>query len=136
MKDLSNFNFFLGISFKVITSLVIITLKKFIYVKYQFPNMLLTCIHFLFTWIGCVILTKFKVFEVKKVPIIKMVPMALSFCGFVLLNNLSLELNTMGVSQHLKVLTLPFVMILSYLMYNKTHSFKIKLTIVGFLIQF
>lgn len=129
--DSSSFKMFIGILFKILTSIVIIPLNKYIYSKYKFPNMLLTCIHFLCTFTGVFILNKCNVFQIKKLPILEMIPMALSFCGFVVLNNLSLEFNTVGVSQHLKVLTMPTVMILSYYLYKTSYSFRVKLAIVS-----
>ena len=129
-KSSCDLNMVTGIAFKVITSILLIPLNKYIYSRYKFPNMILTCIHFVCTFAGVCALRKAGLFEAKRVPIVAMLPMALSFCGFVLLNNLSLEFNTVGVSQHLKVLTMPTVLFISVFFYKKKYPLKIYAAIV------
>jgi hypothetical protein len=76
-----------------ITATHYLILIGLIYVNYEYPNMALTCLNFVFTFIGLLICEKFGVFKIKKVSILKMLPMAASFCGFVVLTNYSLQYN-------------------------------------------
>jgi len=94
--------------------------------------MALTCLHFIFTFIGLIICEKCGVFKIKKVPIIKMLPMAASFCGFVVLTNYSLQYNSVGTYQCLKALTTPIVVVISMYLYNHTYSTKVKLSVVSY----
>ncbi len=127
-----NFSIIAGLLTNLISSVAIIQVNKYIYVNYEYPNMALTCLHFIFTFIGLIICEKCGVFKIKKVPIIKMLPMAASFCGFVVLTNYSLQYNSVGTYQCLKALTTPIVVVISMYLYNHTYSTKVKLSVVSF----
>jgi solute carrier family 35 protein E3 len=47
------------------------------------------------------------VFEVKKVALMDVLPLCVSFCGFVVLTNLSLEYNTVGFYQVCSIVLRP-----------------------------
>ena len=119
-----------GILTNVISSVAIIQVNKYIYVNYGYPNMSLTCLHFIFTFIGLIICERFGVFKIKKVPIMKMLPMSASFCGFVVLTNYSLQYNSVGTYQCLKALTTPIVVVISMYLYNQSYSTRVKLSVV------
>jgi len=121
-----------GILTNVVSSVAIIQVNKYIYVNYEYPNMSLTCLHFIFTFIGLVICERCGLFKIKKVPIIKMLPMSVSFCGFVVLTNYSLQYNSVGTYQCLKALTTPIVVVISMFLYNHTYSTKVKLSVVSY----
>ena len=121
-----------GILTNVVSSVAIIQVNKYIYVNYEYPNMSLTCLHFIFTFVGLLICERCGVFKIKKVPIIKMLPMSFSFCGFVVLTNYSLQYNSVGTYQCLKALTTPIVVIISMYLYNQSYSTKVKLSVVSF----
>ena len=120
-----------GILINFVTSVLIIPINKYIYVKIGFPNITLTCIHFVFTFIGLIICYFFKILTIKRVSIIRMLPMSLTFCGFVVLTNVSLQYNTIGSYQCLKSLTTPGVMLISYYYYKTKYSFRVIMTIVN-----
>ena len=120
-----------GILTNVVSSVAIIQVNKYIYVNYEYPNMALTCLHFIFTFIGLVICERCGVFKIKKVPIVKMLPMSVSFCGFVVLTNYSLQYNSVGTYQCLKALTTPIVVVISMYLYNQTYSTRVKLSVVS-----
>jgi solute carrier family 35 protein E3 len=46
------------------------------------------------------------------------IPISIAFCGFVVLNNMSLERNTIGTYQLLKVLTTPTIVLIERFLYN------------------
>jgi solute carrier family 35 protein E3 len=57
-------------------------------------------------------------------------PLCISFCGFVVLTNLSLQYNSVGFYQIAKVGTTPTVVILETLYYGKVYSTKTKLSLL------
>ena len=116
-------------------SISIVLLNKTVYTRYGFPNMSLTCLHFIFTTIGMCICAGFKMFEIKRLPILKMIPISMTFCGFVALTNLSLQHNTVGTFQLIKTMTTPCIIVLQTTMYARTFSTKVKLTIVSVIIN-
>ncbi len=126
----SDLNVYSGLIINLISSVAIIQLNKYIYVNYGYPNMSLTCLHFIVTFLGLTVLAKLGIFRIKKVPIIKMLPMSVSFCGFVVLTNFSLQYNSIGTYQCLKALTTPIVVLISIYYNNVRYSMKVKLTVV------
>jgi solute carrier family 35, member E3 len=119
-----------GMLINLVSSVSIIQINKYIYTNYGYPNMALTLIHFIITFLGLVFCNLVGVFKVKKVPLKKMLPMSLTFCGFVVLTNYSLQLNSIGTYQCFKALTTPGVVLISYCLYKETYSTKVKLTVV------
>jgi solute carrier family 35 protein E3 len=119
-----------SLSLNVISSIAIIQVNKHIYVNYGFPNMTLTCLNFVITFFGLLICNQLGIYKFVRVPIMKMLPMSMSFCGFVVLANYSLEFNSIGTYQCLKALTTPTVMIISIIFYNHSYSLRVKLSVV------
>uniref|UniRef100_A0A023GD29 Putative glucose-6-phosphate/phosphate and phosphoenolpyruvate/phosphate antiporter n=1 Tax=Amblyomma triste TaxID=251400 RepID=A0A023GD29_AMBTT len=120
----------LCLSWNVILSIVIVILNKWVYVYVNFPNVTMTLYHFIMTFLGLLVCRAFNVFQVKHLPLRQMLPLAVSFCGFVVLTNLSLGHNTVGTYQIIKMLTMPTIMIIQHYWYNKSFSLGIKLTLV------
>jgi len=54
----------------------------------------------------------------------------MSFCGFVVLTNLSLQFNTVGTYQLIKVMTMPCIMVIHTVAYGKSYDAKIKSTLI------
>lgn len=115
----------------ICSSIVIVLINKYIYTNYGFPNMTLTCSHFIMTFIGLVICQQFNLFQPKRLPILSMIPLALTFCGFVVFTNLSLETNTVGTYQLIKTMTTPCIMFIQTYFYEKKFSWPVKLTVVS-----
>nr|CAD7460687.1 unnamed protein product [Timema tahoe] len=113
-----------------ISSIVLVLLNKWVYVYVGFPNITLTFLHFVTTFLGLYFCQKCNVFQVKIVPIRDMVPLAFTFCGFVVFTNLSLETNTVGTYQVAKVMTTPCVILLQMLFYGKKFAIGVKLTLI------
>ncbi|XP_035966320.1 solute carrier family 35 member E3 isoform X11 [Halichoerus grypus] len=119
-----------GLLLNLLVSICIVFLNKWIYVHHGFPNMSLTLVHFVVTWLGLYICQKLDVFAPKSLPPSKLLLLALSFCGFVVFTNLSLQNNTIGTYQLAKAMTTPVIIVIQTLCYKKTFSTKIQLTLI------
>lgn len=120
-----------GLLINLFSSICIVFINKWIYVHYSFPNMTLTLVHFVSTWLGLYVCNKMNMFSPKRLPIRRIVWLALSFCGFVAFTNLSLQNNSIGTYQLAKAMTTPVIILIQTTYYNKTFSTKIKLTLVS-----
>uniref|UniRef100_A0A8P0PEG1 E3 ubiquitin-protein ligase Mdm2 n=1 Tax=Canis lupus familiaris TaxID=9615 RepID=A0A8P0PEG1_CANLF len=118
-----------GLLLNLLVSICIVFLNKWIYVHHGFPNMSLTLVHFVVTWLGLYVCQKLDVFAPKSLPPSKLVLLALSFCGFVVFTNLSLQNNTVGTYQLAKAMTTPVILVIQSLCYHKTFSAKVQLTL-------
>ena len=120
----------------VCCSIMIVLVNKWVYVHYGFPNMTMTCVHFLMTGGGLVICQMFGMFQPRWLPLLKMIPLSMTFCGFVVFTNLSLQFNTVGTYQIAKCMTTPVIIVIQTYYYAKSFSTKVKLTLVsiGFLL--
>ncbi|KAF4522134.1 hypothetical protein B566_EDAN012596 [Ephemera danica] len=118
------------IVFNILSSICIVLLNKWVYVHVGFPNITLTLIHFIVTALGLRICQGLNVFQVKTVPIKEMIPLAFSFCGFVVFTNLSLQNNTIGTYQIAKVMTTPCIIAIQMYFYDKHFTMPVKLTLL------
>ncbi|CAI9537190.1 unnamed protein product [Staurois parvus] len=119
-----------GLLVNLLSSICIVFINKWIYVHHGFPNMSLTLVHFVVTWLGLFLCQRLGVFCPKSLPTSKVLLLALSFCGFVVFTNLSLQNNTIGTYQLAKVMTTPMIILIQTLWYGKTFSLRIKLTLI------
>ena len=126
---------FFGASANIISSIFIVLLNKWIYTHYNFPNMTLTCIHFVVTSLGLVVCRQLNIFQPKSLPLMSMIPLALSFCGFVVFTNLSLGSNTVGTYQLIKTMTTPCIICIQTYFYGRNFSSNVKLTLVRFILK-
>ena len=114
----------------IVFSIIIVLLNKWLYVNTGFPNITLSMIHFLITFIGLIICERMDVFCIKDVALKEMILIAMTFCGFVVFTNLSLAHNTVGTYQIAKMLTTPCVIFLQIIFYKKTFSTVVNLTLI------
>ncbi|XP_072176965.1 solute carrier family 35 member E3-like isoform X1 [Diadema setosum] len=112
------------------SSILIVFLNKWLYRNYGFPNITLTLLHFLMTSLGLVACLNLGLFNRKSIPLINVLPLSLTFCGFVVFTNLSLQNNTVGTYQLAKAMTTPCILLIQTVLYNKTYSMKVKLTLI------
>ncbi|MBN3287287.1 S35E3 protein, partial [Polyodon spathula] len=126
----SNSRIVIGLFANLLSSICIVFINKWIYVHHGFPNMTLTLIHFVVTWLGLYVCQKLDVFAPKRLHPTKIILLALSFCGFVVFTNLSLQNNTIGTYQLAKAMTTPVIIVIQTVYYKKTFSSKIKLTLI------
>lgn len=79
----------------IVSAVGIVLVNKLIYAHYNFPHgIVLTLYHFVITSIGLQILAALKMFPVKPVNLLKVLPLSVSFCSYVVLTNLSLQYNS------------------------------------------
>eukprot|EP00921_Rhytidocystis_pertsovi_P023746 GHVQ01038093.1.p1 GENE.GHVQ01038093.1~~GHVQ01038093.1.p1 ORF type:complete len:643 (+),score=54.64 GHVQ01038093.1:307-2235(+) len=101
------------------TSVSIIWCNKLAYnAGFRWP-MALTTIHFCFTFVGILLCAQFGLFALKTIDAFRVLPISAAFCGFVVFNNLSLQLNSVGVYQLLKVMTTPCIVVLQFFLYSQ-----------------
>jgi len=116
----------------IILSLSLVLLNKWIYSRIKFPNLSLTLIHFISTFIGLIIIKSLNIFSPKSIESIKsLIPLAFTFAGFVVFCNLSLQFNTIGTYQIIKTLTFPTIILIQTYFYEKVFTLQIKLTLVS-----
>eukprot|EP01084_Bolivina_argentea_P054386 99754_1 len=105
----------------------IIFVNKIIFKQYDFQYAtFLTGCHFVITFFGLVLLSMKPIsyFKVRAVNIQEVIPICLAFCGFVIFNNLSLQTNSVGFYQLMKVMTTPVVGIIQFTCYGVTMNTK------------
>lgn len=113
------------------SSIGIVFANKVVFQIFKFKyGTLLTFIHFVFTFLGLEVCRNLGVFERKSVSWKGLLPLCVSFCGFVALTNLSLVYNSVGFYQLMKVLTTPIIVVIQTLFYGETFSTKIKLSLL------
>ncbi|CAF2148884.1 unnamed protein product [Rotaria magnacalcarata] len=120
----------IGCGCNILSSIGIIFLNKYIFSHCQIRTMTLTAIQMAFTSFGLIICLQMNTFVRKSVSIIKVLPLSISFCAFVVFTNLSLEYNTIGTYQLFKVLTTPVVALISWQYYKVEYSRMVIATLV------
>ena len=121
----------LGVAANVLSAISIVFLNKTIYVSYKFPSMTLTLVHFVITSFALQICVWINVFAPKRIKLGSVLPLACSFCGFVVFTNLSLQYNTVGTYQLAKAMTTPVILFIQTLFYSKPTSIPIMLSTVS-----
>ncbi|CAK8688904.1 unnamed protein product [Clavelina lepadiformis] len=125
---------FLLMTINFVSSIAIVMLNKHMYLHREMPPMFLAGFQFLFTFVGLLFLIAASFFKVKSVSILKVVPLSIAFCSFVVFSNLSLKHNTIGTYQILKCLADPFTFLLQVIMYGKKYTVNVKLSLLTVLI--
>ena len=119
-----------GCATNIISSIAIIFLNKYIFSHCQIKTMTLTTIHMMITSLGLCFCLKMRTFTRKAVLIIKILPLSIAYCAFVVFTNLSLEHNTIGTYQLFKVLTTPVVALISWQYYKIKYSSMVISTLI------
>jgi len=130
----SDIKILIGLFLNLTCSLTIVLINKWLFSIAKFPSITLTCCHFFATSIGVYICYVFKIFEKKHVRIFDVLPLAFTFCGFVVFTNLSLMKNSVGTYQLAKTLTTPMIIYIQTRYYAKDFSYNIKLSMLPIII--
>jgi len=96
---------------------------------FTYPT-LLTGFHFIFTFLGLCACAAIGLFRPKPVSIRDIIPLSLSFVGFVVFNNLSLQHNSVGSYQLMKVLTTPVIVVIQAVFFHVPLHYKLKLALL------
>ncbi|KAG5472487.1 hypothetical protein LSCM1_03886 [Leishmania martiniquensis] len=103
---------------------IIIVNKRLIFIEARFEfSTVLTIIHFVVTFLGCVFFAYgVQLFKPKRLPIRRVFPISCAFCGYVVFNNLSLLANSVSVYQVLKILCTPIIVCIERVHYGKREK--------------
>lgn len=119
----------MALNFFSSTSLVV--MNKLAMDKYGFKfATTLTCFHLCCTFLLLLISAKFGVFEIKRLPILNVAKLAAGTMGFITFTNLSLQHNSVGFYQVMKVMTTPTVVIIEALLYQKYLETMLKVSLI------
>lgn len=86
--------------------------------------------HFVFTYLGCCLLLKFRFFTYKPAPLRGVLPVALGSLGSVAFMNLNLAHNSVGFYQLSKLACIPVTIALEKVFYGKTVPGPVLLTLI------
>jgi solute carrier family 35 protein E3 len=114
--DKATIGILVSLLLNVVSSVGVIFVNKslvFGAARYHFGTAL-TIIHFLVTFLGCLFFARIQFFEIKRLPLRKVVSISLAFCGYVVFNNLSLLTNSVSVYQTSKILCTPVIVCIEY----------------------
>ena len=112
------------------SSIATVGSNKVVFRTYNFQfGTLLTFIHFIATFLGLEICRWFGLFEFKRLSILKVFPLSLCFCGFVVLTNLSLVYNTVGFYQLAKMATTPVLVVMQWTIFGEHISLQTGLSL-------
>lgn len=119
------------IAFNIASSISIILTNKAVFdlIDFKFATTM-TFFHFVVTFLGLVVCWQIGLFTPKRAPLAHVLPLCISFCGFVVLTNLSLQYNSVGFYQIAKIGTTPTVVVIETLYYGKVFSTKTKLSLL------
>ena len=120
-----------AIALNLVSAIGVVLLNKTIYVHTRFPNMTLTLVHFIITSFGIHLCSWLNVFSSKTLLIRNVLPLSISFCGFVVFTNLSLQFNTVGTYQVAKVMTTPVILFVQTYFYQTPTHLLVQLSTVS-----
>lgn len=117
------------LNFTASTCLVVV--NKILMDKFHFRYATtLTCFHLLSTFFLLLIVSRLGAFEVKALPLKQVWKLAAGTMGFICLTNLSLQHNSVGFYQVMKVMTTPTVVIIEALLYQKYLETQLKISLL------
>ncbi|KAK9915489.1 hypothetical protein WJX75_009938 [Coccomyxa subellipsoidea] len=90
----------------------------------------LTLIHTITTLLGMKVFCYLGMYEAKKLPKMAIAPLAGAYVGYIVLNNLNLQLNTVGFYQISKIAVAPAVLLAEAVFFGKRASRKVVAAIV------
>jgi solute carrier family 35 protein E3 len=117
------------------SSVGIVFVNKLLFGSYHMSySTFVTGIHFVVTFICVIICQRLKMFEPKSLRHLDVLPITIAFCGFVVFNNLSLQYNSVGFYQLMKVLTTPVIVVLQYFIYGVKEDKKLVMALIPVII--
>nr|XP_009858702.2 solute carrier family 35 member E3-like isoform X1 [Ciona intestinalis] len=119
----------IALTVNFVASVLIILSNKALYVNYGVPPLFLACFHFLSTFVGLLGMLFAGYLQVKRVPIIKVIPLCLAFCSFIVFTSLSLKYNQVRTYQLIKCLGDPLTFVIQAVFYGRHFTTKTKLAL-------
>ncbi|GAX83445.1 hypothetical protein CEUSTIGMA_g10870.t1 [Chlamydomonas eustigma] len=117
--------------FNIIVASAIVFANKAVFSFFNFKFVFaLTLIHTIFTWAGMSLLACVGFFLPKRIPAHQLLPLAIGYIGYIVLCNLSLNLNSVGFYQIMKVAVAPSVLLLEIVMFHKIPSLMVVCSVV------
>ncbi|GLI68257.1 hypothetical protein VaNZ11_012612 [Volvox africanus] len=108
----------------------IVFVNKLVFTTYRFHFVTtLTLVHTFFTWAGMLTFARLNFFTAKHLSPVAVAPLALGYVGYIILNNMSLNLNTVGFYQILKIAIAPTIMLLDFILHGKTQTWRIVMSV-------
>jgi solute carrier family 35 protein E3 len=113
-----------SLTLNVVSSVGVIFInKRLVYIAANFPfGTVLTIIHFIVTFLGCVLFARLKFFEMKRLEIKRVLSISLAFCGYVAFNNMCLLTTSVTVYQISKILCTPVIVAVEWIYYGQRQS--------------
>ncbi|KAI8472640.1 MAG: triose-phosphate transporter family-domain-containing protein [Monoraphidium minutum] len=110
---------------------MIVVANKMVLFTYKFSFVVtLTLLHSIFTAVGMWAMASGGLFEVKRIAPRHSLQIAAVYVGFIVSNNLSIQLNPLGFYQLSKLLITPVVVLIEWTVYNKTVSPRVIMSIL------
>ena len=106
-------------------SVTCVLANKFLFRLWKF-GVALTTLHFIVTFSALAIMCAKGDFKFKKLSIASVIPLSASFCGSIALNNLSIQYNSVGFYQTMKISSMPIVCLFEYFWLGTRFSSRIK----------
>jgi solute carrier family 35 protein E3 len=122
-------------AFNFFASVAIVFVNKILFQTYHcsFSTFVTFC-HFVVTFLGTLVSERLGMFEHKTLRQLDVLPITIAFCGFVVFNNLSLQYNSVGFYQLMKVLTTPVIVFLQFVLYQVTEDRRLVIALVPVII--
>ncbi|EFJ43365.1 hypothetical protein VOLCADRAFT_96452 [Volvox carteri f. nagariensis] len=118
------------VALNVFSACCIVFVNKLVFTAYRFRFVTtLTLVHTTFTWAGMLAFSRVNFFTAKHFSPVAVAPLALGYVGYIILNNLSLNLNTVGFYQILKIAIAPTVMLLDFILHSRTQTWRIMMSV-------
>jgi solute carrier family 35 protein E3 len=114
------------------SSVGIVFANKVVFQIFKFKyGTLLTLIHFIFTFLGLEVCRRLGLIQKKRgISAMQILPLALSYCAFVVATNLSLLNSSIADYEATKLLTIPFLVFVQALFYNETFPLRVCLSLI------
>lgn len=124
MVDKATVQVLSSLALNVVSSVGVIFINKrlvFMAAEFSFGTAL-TIIHFIVTFMGCLMFARARYFEPKKLEVSRVLSISLAFCGYVAFNNMSLLTNSVGVYQISKIMCTPVIVAIEWFKYGHRQS--------------
>ncbi len=114
------------IAFNILAAVCIVFANKMVMSVYNWRYVYaLTFLHTSTSWAGMGIFAVFKMYKKKELPKLKVLPLAGAYVGYVVLNNLSLQINSVSFYQLTKICIAPVVLVMEITLLGKRATPRI-----------